>query len=167
VLYSRVHPKNGFDLWYLKRSAGGKWEPQPLLQTPFNEKTPKFSPDGRYVAYLSDESGRDELYVRQFMSNGRKWPVSSHGASQIRWSRNGRELFYAESGTLIAVSIRTSPEFAVGAATRLFSHAAFATVTDPNYDVSADGQRILVPEKAEAKEPMIHVVQNWLEEFRK
>ena len=124
IPYSLQHPKNGYDLWYLKRNAGN-WEPHPLLQTSFNEKSPKLSPDGRYVAYLSDESGRDELYVRQFPSGERKWPVSSRGASQVRWSRTGRELFYSEAGTLIAVSVRTKPEFEVGPATRLFSHPAF------------------------------------------
>ena len=113
ILYSLLHPKNGYDLWYLKRNAG-KWEPHPLLQTSFNEKAPKLSPDGRYVAYLSDESGRDEVYVRQFPSGGRKWPVSSRGASQIRWSRTGRELFYSEAGTLIAVSVRTIPSLKLG-----------------------------------------------------
>ena len=164
LAYSLLHPKNGYDLWYLKRNAG-KWEPHPLLQTTFNEKAPKFSPDGRYVAYVSDESGRDELYVRQFPSGGRKWPVSSRGASQVRWSRTGRELFYSEAGTLIAVSVRTGSEFEVGPATRLFSHAAFTGSQDPNYDVSADGQRILLPEKVSA-ERMIHVVQNWFAEFR-
>jgi Tol biopolymer transport system component len=163
IAYSLLHPKNGYDLWYLKRSAG-KWEPHPLLQTTFNEQAPKFSPDGRYVAYVSDESGRDELYVRQFPSGGRKWSVSSRGASQVRWSRTGRELFYSEAGTLIAVSVRTGSEFKVGPATRLFSHTAFTGWQDANYDVSADGQRILLPEKVSA-ERMIHVVQNWFAEF--
>jgi eukaryotic-like serine/threonine-protein kinase len=164
LAYSLLHPKNGYDLWYLKRNAG-KWEPHPLLQTTFNEKAPKFSPDGRYVAYVSDESGRDELYVRPFPSGGRKWPVSGRGASQVRWSRSGRELFYSEAGTLIALSVRTGSEFEVGPATRLFSHAAFTGWQDPNYDVSPDGQRILLPEKVNT-ERMIHVVQNWFAEFR-
>jgi Tol biopolymer transport system component/DNA-binding winged helix-turn-helix (wHTH) protein len=164
IPYSLQHPKNGYDLWYLKRNAG-KWEPHPLLQTSFNEKVPKLSPDGRYVAYLSDESGRDELYVRQFPSGEHKWLISTRGASQIRWSRTGREIFYSEAGTLIAVSVRTKPEFEVGPATRLFSHAAFTIWHDANYDVSADGRRILLPESV-GGERMIHVVQNWFAEFR-
>jgi eukaryotic-like serine/threonine-protein kinase len=164
ITYSLQHPKNGYDLWYLKRNAG-RWEPHPLLQTSFNEKTPKLSPDGRYVAYLSDESGRDELYVRQFPSGEHKWLISSRGASQIRWSRTGRELFYSEAGTLIAVSVHARPEFEPGPATRLFSHTAFTIWQDPNYDVSADGQRILLPESV-GGERMIHVVQNWFAEFR-
>jgi Tol biopolymer transport system component/DNA-binding winged helix-turn-helix (wHTH) protein len=166
ILYSLLHPANGSDLWYLERNAAGQWEPHSLTQTAFNEKAPKLSPDGRYVAYLSDESGRDEVYVRQFPSGGRKWPVSSGGASQLRWSRNGREIFYAEAGTLMAVSVRTVPEFEAGSATRLFSHAAFTAWTDANYDVSADGRRFILPERVGAHQPVIHVVQNWLADFR-
>jgi Tol biopolymer transport system component len=167
VLYSVVHQKSGYDVHYLKRSAGGKWESHAFLQTEFNEKVAKFSPNGRFVAYLSDESGRDEVYVRQFPCGGRTWPVSAGGAAQIRWSRNGRELFYAQMGTLIATSVRTEPEFAMGPATRLFSHGAFNEFWDPNYDVSADGERILLPESVKApEERAIHVVQNWFAEFK-
>jgi eukaryotic-like serine/threonine-protein kinase len=166
ILYSLVHPKTGSDLWYLKRNAG-KWEPYPLSQNSFNERSPKLSPDGRYVAYLSDESGRHEVYVRPFPLGGRVWPVSTHGASQIRWCRNGRELFYVEAGALLAVSVSTVREFAVGPATRLFSHAAIATpILEPNYDVSADGQRFILPDGVGSEERMIRVVQNWFAEFR-
>ena len=166
IIYSLRDSKNGFDLWYLKRLDGGGWEPLAFLRSSFNDRAPKFSPDGRYVAYLSDESGRDEAYVRSFPDGQRKWPVSTNGASQIRWSRNGGELFYAEGGTLVAVPVRTAPEFTAGPPKRLFSHAAFTATTDPNYDVSADGQRILLPETVEGRERMIHVVQNWFAAFR-
>jgi hypothetical protein len=121
------------------------------------------------VAYLSNESGRNEAYVRPFPQGGRKWPISTNGASQVRWSRSGRELFYSEAGTLVAVPVRTDPQFAAGPATRLFSHPALtnqANSTEPNYDVSADGQRILLPERVGGQERMIHVVQNWFAEFR-
>jgi serine/threonine-protein kinase len=161
-----MHPKTGSDLWYLKRNAG-KWEPYPLSQNSFNERAPKLSPDGRYVAYLSDESGRQEVYVRTFPLGGRVWPVSTHGASQIRWGRNGRELFYVEAGALLAVSVSTVREFKAGPATRLFSHAAIATpILEPNYDVSADGQRFILPDGVGSEERMIRVVQNWFAEFR-
>jgi eukaryotic-like serine/threonine-protein kinase len=166
ILYSLVHPKNGSDLWYLKRNGAGAWEPHALLQTPFNEQSAKFSPDGRYVAYLSDESGRDELYVGEFPSGLRKWPISSRGAAQVRWSRDGRELFYAEAGTLIAVAVRTTRQFDVGPSTRLFSHSALTVWRDPDYDVSLDGQTFVLPQTPASQEPMIHVVQNWFAEFR-
>ena len=165
ILYGALDPNKGMDLWYLQRNAG-QWEHHPLLETPANERSPKFSPDGRYVAYISDESGRDELYVREFPVGGRKWPVSANGASQVRWSRNGRELFYTESTTLIAVPVSTNPRFTAGLPSRLFSHPGFLNWPDANYDVTADGQRIIVPERVGEQERMIHVVQNWSAEFR-
>jgi Tol biopolymer transport system component len=161
LLYSLQHPKNGTDLRILKTTTDGKWESQTLLETPFNERTPKLSPDGRYFAYLSDESGRDEVYVRPFPSGERKWPISTRGAGQIRWSPRSNELFYLEGNTLIAVSVRTTPQFAAGAASHLFSHTGFATVWDANYDVSQDGRRIILPEVVTTPQPMIRLVQNW------
>ena len=142
-------------------------EAKPIPGTNQDVNTPFFSPDGRYVAYVSDESGRDEAYVRPFPQGDRKWPLSTNGASQIRWSRNGQELFYVEAGTLVAVPVRTAPEFAAGPATRLFSHSAFTGLAEANYDVSADGQKILLPERAggQGGERMIRVVQNWFAEF--
>ncbi len=169
ILYSLLDPKTGYDLWYLKRNDKGAWESHQFLQSSYHERAPKLSPDGRYVAYLSNESGRNEAYVRPFPQGGRKWPISTNGASQVRWSRSGRELFYSEAGTLVAVPVRTDPQFAAGPATRLFSHPALtnqANSTEPNYDVSADGQRILLPERVGGQERMIHVVQNWFAEFR-
>jgi eukaryotic-like serine/threonine-protein kinase len=158
--------RNKFDLWYLKLNAKGSWEQHPFLQTTSNERVAKFSPDGRYIAYLSDESGRDEAYVRPFPAGDRKWIVSTKGASQLRWGRNGRELFYVEAGTLWAVPVRTEPEFAAGPPLQLFSHSAFAVWADPNYDVSTDGERILVPERVGGRQRLIHVVQNWYAEFQ-
>jgi len=168
ILYSLLEAKNGYDLWYLKHNEKGDWEPHPFLQTASNERAPKLSPDGRYVAYLSDESGRQEVYVRAFPEGRRKWPISNNGASQIRWSRNGREIFYCEAGTLVAVPVRIVPEFAAGPGTRLFSHPAFTNQNEPNYDVSADGRRILLPDRMGGQngERIIRVVQNWFAEFR-
>jgi eukaryotic-like serine/threonine-protein kinase len=166
ILYSREDPQTRSDLWYLKRNSSGGWDQVLFLKSISNEKIAKFSPDGRYVAYLSDESGRDELYVRQFPSGASRWPVSTGGASQVRWSRNGKELFYVEAGSLMTVTITAGPGFAVGPATRLFSHPAFTTSLDANYDISADAQRFLVPQRVQSESPKIRVVQNWVGEFR-
>ena len=137
-----------------------------FLNSTSNEKIAKFSPDGRYVAYLSDESGRDELYVRPFPSGASRWPVSTGGAMQVRWSRSGSELFYVEAGSLMAVKVTAGAGFAVGSATRLFSHPAFTVSFDANYDVSTDGQRFLIPQRVQSESPKIRVVQNWFGEFR-
>jgi hypothetical protein len=168
ILYSLLHPDTRADVWYLERNPGGGWEPRPFLRTQANESGPKISPDGRYVAYISDESGRPEVYVQSFPGAARRWPVSSGGAAQLRWGRNGRELFYTQGNTLVSVAVRTAPNFSIGAESRLFSHSAFTATFDANYDVSFDGQRFLLPDRIgpQGSERMIRVVQNWFAEFR-
>ena len=159
-------------LWYLERSEdGSSWEPHSFLQTRFDERAAKFSPDGRYVAYISNESGRSEVYVRPFPEGGRKWTVSSNGGRQPRWSMDGKELFYVKESALLAVSVTTRPKFSVGSSTSLFQHPSLTTLAPyPVYDVSADGQRFIlaevVGEAADAPEPSIRVVQNWFAQFR-
>ena len=168
MLYGLVDPENGWDLWYLERKEGGGWEPHAFLRTQFIERTPKLSPDGRFVAYSSNESGQFEVYVRPFPEGGGRSTVSSNGGQQPRWSDDGKELFYVEGETMLAVSITTSPEFSVGPVTRLFEHPSLTRSFYPQYDVSADGQRFLLaaPVEVEGAEPSIRVVQNWFEEFR-
>jgi serine/threonine-protein kinase len=165
LLYELVKPATSQDLWYLERAEGGSgWEPHMFLQTPFNERAAQLSPDGRHVAYVSDASGQYEIYVRPFPTGEGRTTVSAHGGGQPRWSPDGKELFYAEGGTLIAVSVSTDPMFSVCSATRLFEHP---TLTGggryPKYDVSADGREFIF---AEAEEPSIRVVQNWYASFQ-
>ena len=172
VLYHRDNPETGADLWYLERNEDGSgWEPHPFLQTPSRETVPRFSPDGRYVAYVSYESGQNEVYVQPFPEGGRKVTVSSNGGTKVRWSQDGKELFYVEGQTLLAVSVSSGSSFSVGSATRLFEHPGLRSVGNyAPYDVSADGQRFIlaepVGEGADAPEPSIRVVMNWYEEFR-
>ena len=172
LLYHLANPETGADLWYLERNEDGSgWEPHPFLQTPFAEAVPRFSPDGRYVAYVSNESGQNEVYVQPFPEGGRKVTVSSNGGTKVRWSRDGKELFYVEGQTLVAVSVSSGSSFSVGLATRLFEHPGLIPgINYAPYDVSADGQRFIlaepVGEGAEAPKPSIRVVQNWFAEFR-
>ena len=157
------------DIWYLERGEdGGDWKPRPFLQTRFGERAAKFSPDGRYVAYHSDESGRFEIYVQPFPEGGRKVTVSSNGGTNVRWSPDGSEIFYVEGGTLVAVRVSMSDQdFSVGAAAKLFHHPKLGEWQRTNYDVSPDGRRFLVPQVVgETAHPAIRVVQNWFEEFR-
>ncbi len=164
VVYSAFHPDTGWDLWYLIRRGPEVWEPHPFLVTSANESSPKLSSNGRYIAYLSDETGRYEAYIQPFPGAGRKWPVSSGGAAQIRWRRDGRELFYAEAGVLTAIPVQLTPAFRLGLPQRLFASNAFELWLDPNYDISADGTRILLPEDA-APDRMVRIVQNWIAGF--
>ena len=155
LLYHVNDPETGGDLWYLERNEDGSgWEPHAFLQTPFNQFVPRFSPDGRYVAYVSYESGQVEVYVQPFPEGGRKVTVSSNGGTKVRWSRDGKELFYVEGQTLVAVSVSSGSSFSVGSATRLFEHPVLRPGFNyAPYDVSADGQRFILaePENGGAK----------------
>ncbi len=168
ILYLRPGEANSIrELWYLRRKEDDSgYEPVPFLQTRFNVEEGQFSHDGRFVAYLSDESGSKELYVTPFPESGAKWSISTNGARQPLWSPAGNELYYLEGPTLVAVEVKTTPEFSVGRATRLFSSDNFAPADSHTYDVSADGQRFVIREAVEGREPpTIRVVQNWFAEF--
>ena len=150
-----------------RKEDGNGWEPHVFLQTPFAELAAQLSPDGEHVAYVSDESGQPEIYVRPFPKGEGKTTVSTNGGRQPRWSRDGKELFYAEASTLVAVSVSTAPKFSVGSATRLFEQRTLAEAPYPQYDVSEDGQRFVFAELAgDFEEPSIQMVQNWFAEFK-
>ena len=163
LFYERISTETGLDLWYLERDEdSGDWEPRPFLQTPFAERDAQFSPDGRYVAYVSDETGQDEVYVWSFPGAGRKWTVSTSGGGQPRWSRDGKELFYLKGRELVAASVSTNPSFSVDSVAPLPG-----VESSGSYDISPDGRRILSFEPVgEAPEQLIRVVQNWFAEFR-
>ncbi len=170
ILYQVSHPETQSDIWYLERKEhSGSWESRPFVQTPSNQREAKFSPDGRFVAYLSDDSGRLEAYVRTFPKGDRKWTVSNNGATGPRWSQNGRELFCVEGRALAFVSVLAGPAFSVGPPAPLFT-APLSGQPYARYDVSADGRQFLVAERlgpgTETAEPSVRVVQNWYEEFR-
>ena len=93
---------------------------QPFLQTPFNESAPHFSADGRWLAYISDESGRYEVYVQPYPGPGGKRQISTEGGTEPVWSRNGQELFYRSGKKMMAVEITTQPSFAFGSPRMLF-----------------------------------------------
>jgi dipeptidyl aminopeptidase/acylaminoacyl peptidase len=157
------------DVWVLDLARGRK--PVPLLKTRFHESNPAFSPDGKWLAFTSNESGRPEVYVQAFRSGdapsviGERYLVSSAGAQAVRWRRDGRELFYLGfDGRVQAVPVRLSPKPHFGTATALFTistEARAAIHAQPGFDVSADGQRFVIPVVSSLKAPSIVVVQNW------
>ena len=163
-------PKNKGDIRYLKHKTDGVgFEEAVFLSTPRQEGAAKFSPDGRFVAYCSDESDRFEVYVRPFPKGAGKWQVSTNGGTQPRWSRDGKELFYFEGSILMAAPVKTTPSFSVSTPARLFEDASLSGRLRPNYDVSKEGQRFVLVGLAgdEADTPRsIHVIQNWFAEFR-
>ena len=110
-----------------------------VLKTPFDEAEAQFSPDGRWLAYQSNETGRNEIYVRPFPKIDGRWQISLSGGTRPAWARNGRELFYINNGKMMAVSVTLEPSFTVSAPRVLFE----GPYTD-NFDVAVDGQRFLM-----------------------
>lgn len=134
---------------------------------------PVISPDGRYIAYSSDESGRPEVYVRPFPEGEGRWPVSVNGGEAPQWNRSGTELFYAKGDTLMAVSVSTKGEFRPGIPKSLFTVSSVALgmlagFGNRYYDVSPDGQRfVVVRDVGEAtQQTTIAIVQNWYAEIK-
>lgn len=137
---------------------------EPLLQTRFNELNADLSPDGRWLAYESDESGTPSVYVRPFPNvNAGRWQVSAPGARVPRWSRDGQELYFlALDGAMMVARVEASAAFVSHAAIPLFQHRNFvgaASSIGRTYDVSADGSRFLMFKPAPP--PHISVVLNW------
>jgi dipeptidyl aminopeptidase/acylaminoacyl peptidase len=143
----------------------------PLLKTPFHEANPVFSPDGKWLAFTSNQSGRSELYIQAFQPAdlprmaGERYLVSRSGAQAVRWRRDGNELFYlAFDGRVHAVPVRLSPKPAFGGAEPLFTISTEARATIHSvlgFDVSPDGQRFVIPMVAPGDGPSLVVVQNW------
>ncbi|MDB5937297.1 MAG: protein kinase [Massilia sp.] len=149
---------------------GSDRTPVPLVATRFTEVAPSLSPDGRWLAYTSNESGRYEIYVVPFPNTGAaKWAISTRGGTEPQWSHSGKELFYRDrEGNLVAVTIRTMPAFSIGGSTALFSAAAFASDEfGAVYAVAPDDQRFLMirANAANGSDQLI-VVDNWFEELR-
>jgi len=167
LAFVEVHPATGRDLWTMNISGDRK--PQPFLRTSFNEGDARFSPDGRWLTYISDESGRNEIYVQPYPGPGGKWQISTEGGAEPVWAGNG-EIFYRNGNKMMAVDATTQPTFSAGKPKMLFEGAYVPSLaTMPNYDISADGQRFLMikpSQQAQAAETQINVVLNWFEELK-
>jgi serine/threonine-protein kinase len=169
LAFSKTDPTTGSDIWVLNLKPERK--AQPFLQTPANESGGMFSPDGRWLAYQSDESGRWEVYVRPFPGPGGKTQISAEGGVEPVWARNGRELFYRNGDKMMATAVETKPTFAAAKPKLLFERHYEPSPQSflANYDVSPDGQRFLMINASEQEQAstQINVVQNWFEELER
>ena len=169
LLYTQTDPQTRNDIWVLSNPAegAGNRRPTPFLETPANESDARFTParenlsSGPYwVAYVSDESGRNEVYVREFSqgATGAKSLISRTGATNPRWRRDGKELFFAAlDGTIQSVDVASGSTFQASAPRMLFRVPSGIL---PNWDVTADGKRFLVLVQQDAQAPFT-VWQNW------
>lgn len=167
IVFESADPRTGSDLWVVP--LFGDMKPYPVLQTEFNETHGHFSPDGRWLAYVSNESGRDEVYVQSFPPSGGKWQVSTGGGAQPHWRRDGKELFYISiDRKLMAVNVQLGQTFAMDSPTPLFQSQVARYEAPNRYAVSNDGQRFLVNTAVEGvSQTPITVVLNWTSTLRK
>ena len=169
LAFAERDPETGVDLYLL--SMEGEFDSEPLLQTPFHERDPAISPDGRWLAYSSNESGLDQVYVRPFphVEEG-KWQVSTGGGVGPGWGPQGRELFYRHGEAMMVVGVETEPTFTAGSPTVLFSRN-YPVADRRNFDIAPDGQRFLMIKDVEQTEEEsarleVIIVLNWFEELK-
>ena len=163
LVYSQISPEGRYELWLLPTTGDRK--PMPFPRTAFDQLQGQFSPDSKWIAYTSNESGRQEIYVQGFPAGGPRWLVSSGGGTLARWRRDGKEIFYrALDGKLMVAAVRNVPgglEFGTPAA--LFRTSEPQGQFSYPYDVSSDGQKILalVPGEVAGDAASLSVIVNW------
>jgi serine/threonine protein kinase len=178
LAFDEISPtSSGRDIWIVSMegstsdAAGSaiSHKLSPFLQTPFSEMSPTFSPDGHWLAYTSNQSGKEEIYVRPFPGPGREWQVSTEGAKSARWAPKGRELFYGIGKKVMALDIQTEPMFNIGKPRILFEGQYTLILDEGEFsDVDSVGRRFLVPLPVEPKQPanQIQIILNWFEELK-
>jgi len=157
-------PSSNQDIYVL--SLEGNEEP--FMITEFDERHPAFSPDGMWIAFTSNRSGRNEVYVKPYPGGGGIMPLSTGGGDQPVWAHSGEELFYRSEQEMMVVAVETQPTFKAEAPRILFEgfHTPAYMGLGTNYDISPDGQSFVMVQ-ASGFENEIHVVFNWLEELKR
>jgi Tol biopolymer transport system component len=153
------------EIWRVSVDSGSA--PVQVLATPFNNGAPSLSPDGRWLAYTADESGRDEVYVRSYPGAGGRWQVSHEGGTEPVWSPQGGEIFYRSGDAMMAAAVRTRPAFEVTGRTRLFTGQYQAgNFRDQDYAVTSDGKTFAMLERVVGARQAMVVTLNWFDQFR-
>ena len=168
LLFQHLNSNTKWDLWILP--LDGERKAQEFLKTSFLESGGVFSPDARWIAYFSDESGKYEVYVQSYPASGRRWSISNNGGEWPRWGPKGDELFYLAPGDLLMrVAVKTSPEFEASVPKPLF-HARRRAPNpfSSEYAVSSTGQKFLLNRLVEESSAApLTVVLNWAAELKK
>jgi serine/threonine protein kinase/dipeptidyl aminopeptidase/acylaminoacyl peptidase len=172
VVYTGVAEDDSLDLWYLPLE--GEKKPRLVVSDPNDQEWPRVSPDGRYVAYVSYESGDAEVYLKPFPSGEGKWQVSVNGGNWPHWSRRGDKLYYVEGNDLMEVDVSTRASLTLGTPQRLFTRQGSGVPLPfgwpDGFDVAPDGDRFVLLQGADrdsnAGPAGITMVQNWFAEFK-
>ncbi len=170
IALTELRPGSGDDIMILPMD--GDRDPQVFISSPANECCPKFSPDGEWLAYVSDETGVNQVYVSPYAEPNVKWLVSEEedGGIQPVWSPDGRELFYRSGDRMMVTSVQTEATFSAGRPRVLFEGTYRGLSSAPPgyqyYDIAPDGQRFLMVKLAQTS-PQINVVLNWFEELKR
>jgi eukaryotic-like serine/threonine-protein kinase len=162
VLYRETAPTTGFDIYALP--LDGERTPRPVVVTPFNESSPMLSPDGRWLAFVSDQSGRNEVYARAYPDGASDFQISAGGGTEPVWHPDGRRLYYRRGGTLLQATLGLSDRAAVVRRDSLFSGPYLENIRWPEYHVHPDGDRfVFVKLGRMALVPV--VVLNWAQDL--
>ena len=167
LVYTEFDPVSSGDIWML--TLGEKVKRRPWLRTPFNERAARFSPDGHWLAYVSNDSGRDEVYVQPFPGPGGKWQISVSGGTEPVWSHNGSEIFYRSGDKMMAVGVASGRGFSAETPHVLFEGRFVPTRRgEAAYDVSPDDRRfVMVQRDVQSVATRLNVVLNFLEELKR
>ena len=162
----RSSQKTSFDVYTIQFPGGG--ELTPILTTPAYEGGARLSTDGRWLVYVSNDSGRNEVYLRPFPGPDRRLPVSTDGGTQPSWDRRGRFIYYRAGDRMMAVEVTAGADAVLSEPRLLFEgqYAFGAGITIANYDVAPDGQRFVMI-KDESTAGRLNVVLNWREELKR
>jgi Tol biopolymer transport system component len=163
LVFMERHPETGSDIGVIP--IEGNREPRALIKTPFDERSGRLSPDGSWLAYVSNDTGRDEVYVTPFPDPGAKHRVSTDGGHSPVWAPSGRELFYRSGTKLMAVDVQTKPDLSVSTPRILFE--ANSVPDSMGYDITPDGQWFVIIEGEEQSPPEIRVIFNPFEELER
>lgn len=179
ILWSQVRPRVRLSSWspdgrFLAATQPGdrtrrnivafdveRKEARTLVATPGDDYAGVFSPDGRWLAYVSDESGRPEVYVRDFPAFARQWQVSTDGGSEPRWRQDGGELYFRIGDRMMAATVMHSAIFSATAPRILFRGQYEPGESEANYDVTSDGKRFLMVQREPMPLPPLHLLRRW------
>jgi hypothetical protein len=174
IVYRLLDPKTAFDIWVLPMDRGAHLKPFAFLHSEFNELFGQLSPDNRWMAYTSDDSGRREVYVRPFPAGEGRINISIAGGEQPRWSGAGKELFFVSADRrMMSVAVKATagpqPSFEAGSPQPMFEVHLAQSARDAlfEYDVTADGKRFLLATSGSASAAALTVVSNWDVELKK